>query len=138
MTTDADLPSAEDLARLQSLAGDAAQAAQQSGSVEDKTDRVQSVIKEKARVEFPALSDKQLDDLASRLAPVVVAMTVAPLTDAMIERMQELDVVFTPGQAPAEALTTPEAQQAAESAAAGSVPDEAPRRKSWAERFAGR
>jgi hypothetical protein len=134
-------PSPEDFARLQTVAAEAQQAAQTPGTEQQKTEAVQESIKESAAQAFPQLSEAQLQELAEKLAPIVAALSVGPMTDGMIEKMQQLEVVFQQGQAAPAAQGTPEAAAQAEAAAApdstATAEVEPPRKKTWAERFRG-
>ena len=131
-------PSPEDMARLAAVAQSSAEAATVEGTVEEKETAVQEAVKESAAQAFPELSDEQLQQLAEKLAPIVVQMSINPLSDGMIERLQELEVVFTPGTSQPAAEGTPEAAAQAEAAAAPVEVETPPVRKTWAERFAGR
>lgn len=131
-------PSPEEMQRLMTVAQASSEAAKTEGTEAEKTEAVESAIKETASREFPAMSDKQLQELAEKLAPIVVDLSVGRMTDGMIEKLQELEVVFTPGQAAPVDTGTPEAAAQAEAAVAPeAVIEEAPRKKTFAERFSG-
>lgn len=132
-------PSPEDMNRLMEVARASAEAVETEGTTEERTSAVETAIRESAAEQFPAMSDAQLQQIAEKLAPIVVAMTVEPMTDGMIDRLRQLEVVFTPGQGPPAEEGSPE--QAAETEAAA-APEETvetvPQKKTFAERFAGR
>lgn len=130
-------PSPEEMQRLMAVAQASSDAARTEGSEAERTEAVQSAIKDTAAKEFPALSDRQLQELAEKLAPIVVDLSVGRMTDGMIEKLQELEVVFTPGQAAPVETGSPEAAAQAEAAVAPETVEEPPRKKTWAERFTG-
>ena len=130
-------PSPEDLSRLMAVAQASADAAGEGETTEQKTESVRAAIEDSAATQFPKLSPAEVKELAEQLAPIVVAMSVEPMTDGMIERLQQLEVVFTPGQAPPPDPGTPEAAAAAEAAAAPVDVAPPPRARTWAERFSG-
>lgn len=130
----ADQMSSEELAAASAVAQNVAAAAQQPGSREEKTERVETAISDGVKHAHPGMSDADAEALAKRLAPMIVAASAKPMADALIEQMRQLDVVFTPSEG-----TTAEpgsAQDATAAAAAEVVPP--PRKLTFAERFTGR
>lgn len=131
--TDTGRPSPEQLAKAMEVARAGAEAAENAETDAEKTAAAQDAIEQTALKQFPELSDQDAKRLAAQLAP----MMVGPVTDGLIEQMRQLEVVFTPGQTTPTDPGTPE--DAARIEAETPVGDvEPPRRRSFAERFAGR
>lgn len=126
--------SPEDAARLQKIAAKA----QKAAADEPNPALRGAAAAGAAQAELAKMSPQDQQAIAEGMAPLVASMLKGPLADGVLEQMRELEVVFQPGEQPPAPAGTPEAAAQAEAAAAPEVPAaDPPRKKTWAERFAG-